>query len=425
MIDSRDDVGDSTMDILALLDEPRQAELERFGRFAVGADHDLSDMTNAWDVWSSLPRFFPASIERRLRTADGRHADNALLNFERGGRAYRVVVSPAQLSDADGNQAAYFPGAREELLDEVLVRMLASEVYGHHVPRHGLCGVCTTYALLGSELARLKKSSNHGQIRRSLEIMRGTRIVVTCEGEPLYDGNLINEIRTLDPHARRGQPRRLFITMPQLVERELSNGAYRQLDYRRLFRIRHALGRWLYRRLVVRYTQAAKGNTYHIRYKTFAESALLPWQEAKKNRAHVRECLAELIELGVLEAFDAEEVLLERAVVDVVYVLKSSAAFGTEQKRSNARRRDGSALTLRPYPHQIGHAPRLAARGRLPVDPAVITPTDPAPASVAGGMPDPHARASKGAPSDGDVDDFELRPLLQQARRAAGRPRGR
>jgi len=80
----------------------------------------------------------------------------------------------------------------------------------------------------------------------------------------------------------------------------IGRAAYRQIDYERLMQIGHPVARYLYKRLVHRYTYADMTNTYHFRFSAIRDAGMLDSYSSRvdKQRPVVKTALDELAALG-------------------------------------------------------------------------------------------------------------------------------
>jgi len=261
-------------------------------------------VSNTFTGWYQVPLFvFTCQLARKLRSPDGTSGRTHRIAFRMGDsdRVFEVDVTPAQILSRDGaNQSVHYPGASEERILEVLFRLAARP--GHGVSALGMfAAVRFTYAMLHDELARHGHEMSHRQLSLSLQVLNQSRMVIRDpkDKEPIYSGSAIPQI-VRDNASDDGREVMLIAEFAAPIATLIGRAAYRQIDYERLMQIGHPVARYLYKRLVHRYTYADMTNTYHFRFSANRDAGMLDSysSRADKQRPVVKAALDELAGLG-------------------------------------------------------------------------------------------------------------------------------
>jgi len=323
-------------------------QLSLFRKFVA---NDVADSTNTIELWESIPKyFFTKELVKKIRRPDG-GADPFKWKYTKDDNVYEIMIKPAILEEKDGSFTAEFPGLDEELVEEVLKKIFIDRPeLGFHESTQMETWVRFNIYMIRMELKRNKKTRNATQIRRSIEIMSGTIITVHTNGRLLFQSSILSDL--LDATKRRdtkANPLPSIIgeekekntfwaaRLPTLVSVAINKLEFRQSSYKVIMGGENQLTRWLYRKLVNNFLQASADNTYNFMYlKIKNESALLQASE-RNNRAKMLASLNELIDLGVIQEFDAEEKKQGVKIVDIKYTIVTTPQFIKDQKASNLR----------------------------------------------------------------------------------------
>ncbi len=325
----------------------------QFDLFAQFVTNDLSEVSNTAEYWENIPKYFftPAQINKH-RNADGL-AQPFNLPYtlrDREGRpvAYDVEIHPALIKQPDGNFKAFFPTQAEELIEEVLKKIFSDQNYGLHEAEENQSWVRFSYNMIMRELKKIGHSRKYTDIKHSLEIMRGCRIVVSENDTVIYSEAIlptyigVNRKQYIDDRDAMHVAR-----LPVLISRAVNSLQYRQFNYKRFGDCKEQLTRYLYKRFVNRFVQANFTNTYNFMYSDIKQaSGLMQQGREVDNRIKLKSALDELIERAVLLKYDSEDQKEGRKIIDVKYIVTASPEFVGEQKAANKRSKDSEMKAL-------------------------------------------------------------------------------
>ena len=319
-------------------------QIDLFQTFVCNTEGEKERLSNALDLWDSVPRYSVSRQEMNKR----RNPDGILpilsIPFEYKGQHYTAKIQPAMIEEGDGF-LHYYPSANEELVEDALRKLAAQQDQGFFdAERDPSSGVTFSLYGLREELATRKHTRSYQEIVLSLEIMRKSHIEIRSgegRGESLVAANYLPAMAavskgrlTEDPYAR------WVAQFHPLVTQCIDRVAYRQYNYAVMMSLPTQLARWLHKQLAVKFTFAGMAaNPFEMRYSTIKrDSALLNRGRERDNMRDVEEALRQLGCSGVLRNVQKEPITAERGrIVEVVYRLFPTTEFVREVKAANKR----------------------------------------------------------------------------------------
>ncbi len=325
-------------------DMVKSVQLDLFSSFVT---NQINEVSNTVKIWERIPKYFPARVLEKLRTNDGL-AQPYEWEYIDGGVTYSVVIQPALIKE-EGGYKAYFPSTTEELIEEVLKKILTIQKYGTHDPKQAETWVKFSLSMIYRELNAKGCSRSRVEIKRAISIMSKCNLSFFKDGKEVWNGSILQDLVTIgrdeyledtdSMHAAR---------LPIFISKAINNLDYRQFNYERLMNCKSQLTRWIYKRLVHEYKQAHPTNTYHFMYSDLKASGLLQQGRETDIRKKVIAALDELQSRNVLMSYLVEDKKEERSVIDVKYIVAPSMEFSKEQIASNKRAKDTQQSSLLP-----------------------------------------------------------------------------
>ncbi|RRS01153.1 replication protein [Aquabacterium soli] len=328
-------------------------QLALFQSFLANDDSQRNILSNAVDLWDSIPRY---SISRRKM--DELREPNGYLPIRQVPFRYKsidmtAVIRPARIEvkGEPGKTIEYYPSAREELIEQALRHMASERGAGGFFEGSPLrSGVYFTLYGLRKELAQHGHSMTHQDLAEGLDVLSLAPIEIQTDGiDELRVGRfgrstfLVNLAGVKKEDLERNPHARWYCEFHPFVTASFESVGYRQFNYDRWMKGRSQLARWLISQLVLKYTQAAMGNTFVMKYSTIKrDSGLLDgYKQERQAVAALDDTWDELKQLGVLLSIRKDEERGARSkLVDVSYVLHPSRAFASEQRAANKRSLD-------------------------------------------------------------------------------------
>lgn len=307
------------------------------------------DVSNTIEAWEAIPKYFLNSQQvRKLRDGYGR-ADPFPWPFQNDGRSYRVVIQPAPIEQPDGSFLACFPGITEELVEEALKKILADQHHGYHDPKSPETWVQFSLQMIRRELKSRGRDRNIAEIKHAIAVLSKCNIQLTdtdAERE-IWSSPILSQLMTVGRKKYLADSDSLHVAqLPVFYSRSINTLEYRQFNFDRLMSCNEQLTRWIYKRLIHRFTQASFDNDYHFLFSTIHNSGLLQSSRTRDDRRKVLSALSELKDRGVLMDYVAEERKSGRSVVDVKYTVRPARQFISEQKAANKRASESRLLPV-------------------------------------------------------------------------------
>lgn len=305
--------------------------------------NDESEVSNALEFWDEIPKYLlTANQQKKLLTDDGL-AQTFEWKYVYRSKPCIVRIQPALIRQENGQDKAFFPSVTEELVEEALKKFLTDQQYGIHAPDKSESWVKFTLGMLYRELKVRGRARNRDQIKHAIAVLSRCVLTLYQDKKEVYSGPILSELVTVNrdeyladtdsQHAAR---------LPVFLSTGINRLEYRQFNYTRLMKFNEQLTRWLYRRLVHRYSYASMLDTYHFMFSDVKQSSgLLRQTKESDNRRKILSALDELVNNDVLlKGYITEESKDGRKVVDVKYTITAAPEFVKEQKAANKRARN-------------------------------------------------------------------------------------
>jgi hypothetical protein len=328
-------------------------QIDLFQTFLCNGDEQREKLSNAIPLWDCLPLYSVSRQWAFKMRKEGVFPQLLIRNSLYQGSKIKIEIQPARLID-NGVVTEYYPGGNEELIEAALRKIATLQNHGFH-DESGY-GVCFSIHQLRKELKKRGHTRSYQEIVQSLRIMARSSIEITAENNKIKMFDTCNYFKRLssvsrfdldeDPNAK------WYVEFHPLITKALRAMDYRQFNYELMMSHDTQLTRWLHKYLVAKFTYAAIGQKFEIRFSTIKrDSGLLEsFGRARSAMEYVRKSLTELVNKGILEpkllrvgekedfiAFEESKVLAENGKIeDVVYTIYPAAKFSSESKKANA-----------------------------------------------------------------------------------------
>jgi len=311
-------------------------QLELFGNFLT---NDNKSVSNTIEFWEGIPKYFINSKQQeKLRTEAG-HADPQKREYIKDGITYIAKIQPALIEQPDGTYKAFFPSVTEELIEETLKKIMSDQRYITQDANQAETWVKFSLHMIQKELKEHGKARSLDEIKHAIDVMSRSVIILFKGKKEIWTGAILQDLVTVDREEYKGNPTSLHVArLPLFISKAINHLEYRQFNYKRLMNSKNQLTRYIYKRLINKYTHANYLNDYHFLYsKIKKESGLLEAKEERENRRKLKNALDELIKIGVIYSYDAENKNEGKKIIDIKYTVKPSQEFISEQKAANKR----------------------------------------------------------------------------------------
>ena len=296
----------------------------------------IKSYSSTIELYDAVPKYV---YEKRLKRIEGRFLETIRRRFEFRGKGFNVKISPARVETRNGKEKDYFPGLREELIEDALRQMITSQKSGVYLDNSA--SVTFTLYQLQKELKNRGHSYDLAQIKQGLFICSQTQITLESEkGDAVLTGSLFENIglRTMNDWRGKGEKTRCFVIFNIMVTKSIKDHTFRPLNYVKCMSYNNTLARWLHKRLNHQYTQASHNAPYNILLTTIIrDSGRKRYAALRNNRRQVVKAINEMVEKEVLNRFEEKEIREGRALTDVKFTLYPSPIFIKEVKAVNAK----------------------------------------------------------------------------------------
>jgi hypothetical protein len=336
-------------------------QLSLFQDFLANTDNERAALSNAVDLWDSIPRYALSRKNQDEMRLPGGYLPIRKVAFHYRGIPLIAVVRPARIEVRDeagkptGETIEYYPSAREELIEHALRRLAAAPPAGFYDQPEQRSGLVFTLHRLRQELASQGHAMTYKDLAEGLDVLSlGAIDLETSDpSDPLgvrhfarstYFPKLIGVTRD---DLEKNPEAKWYVEFHPFVTESIDKVAYRQFNYRRLMKCRTQLARWLISQLVLKYTAAAVTNSFEMRFSTIKrDSGLLEGYRLQRQAvAALDNAWEEVKDLGALYVYKKVEHRGSRGKLeDAAYTLFPSREFAAEQKAANRRQNDAKSI---------------------------------------------------------------------------------
>jgi hypothetical protein len=307
--------------------EPKQLVFD----FFIEQEVDGQKYSQSIELYDAIPKYVWGKV---IRDEKG-FLSSICRPFIHRGTTYEVQIRPASIVK-DGVEKYYFPGVREEIVEDAL-RKLATERRIKRINKR--FGLEFSVYELRKELEKAGHSYNHTQITDALKICSRTGLTLsrTKDNKVMVDQNMFPTLALAEGRGRGGSAL-VVVEFNSLVTRSIEQKTFRQINYERSMKISNSLARWLHKRMSHNYRQAeAFHNTFDISLTTIIrDSGMTPYKRLGDSRKYVQRGLKELKRLDVIYQYEEKAKKTGRKLENVTFSLKPSITFSKEMKRANA-----------------------------------------------------------------------------------------
>jgi hypothetical protein len=325
--------------------EFNNSQLNLFQEFLCNTSEERDRLSNAIDFWDSVPRFNVSRKDMSKSRLHERFLEKNVATFQYRGTTYTRTITPARVTDLDGQQRDYYPSATEELVEDALRKLATEQHRGYFDRPNYRSGVVFSMYELREELAKRGHARSYQEVRLALDILSGSLIEISSQdalkGEMLTRSPYLPSVVAVSRKRLKDDPQAKWaVQFHPLVTGSIDKVTYRQFNYDALMKHTSQLARWLHKQLVLKCTGADLLKPFSMRYSTVKrDSGLLDGYSRERDAiASLQSAFEELKGQKVLASFDrADETGLRKKLVDVVFQIWPSAEFVREVKAANKR----------------------------------------------------------------------------------------
>ncbi len=293
----------------------------------------LFDKEKDYSHTIELYDFIPKYLWGKSKRIEGKFLEPITREFVCKGTPYKVVLMPARIQTETGDYIDYFPGKREELVEDAL-RKIMSDIQG--VFLDDAAGTTFTLYQLQTELKNRGHSYSYDQLKESLEILAKTDIEL--ESADKETKIIFRAIETLGLSGKDGETQ-TFVRFSPLVTQSIKKGTFRLINYEKVMSYKTTIARQLHKRMSHFYTQASLTEKYHILLSTIIRDfGLTRYSQLRNNLMEVEKGIEELKEKNIIinctidKIFDINP---KTKLNDVKFTFQPHPFFVDEIKKAN------------------------------------------------------------------------------------------
>jgi len=326
-------------------------QLHLFQNFLCNTDEQRTYLSNAIDLWDSVPRY---SVSRQAMTKsriNGRFLEEHQCVFQHRGRKYTCTIYPAQVTDLDGEKRYYYPSATEELVEDALRKLAIEQQAGYFDKPNYRSGVVFTLYALREELKKRGHSRSYQELIQALNILSGSVIEIsTCDaekGEAKTRSTYLPSVISVSRARLREDPKAKWaVQFHPFVTGSIDKVTYRQFNYHRMMSHSSQLARWLHKQLVLKYTFASSLHPFEMLYSTVRrDSGMLEGYRRERAAMEALEAaFEELKRREVIFSYTRSNVTGPRGkLLDAAFKITPSLDFIHETKAASKRLTDATS----------------------------------------------------------------------------------
>lgn len=328
--------------------EFNNAQLNLFQNFLYNREEEREKLSNVIDLWDSIPRYSVSRQAMHKSRAHGSILKKHTGAFQYMGKTFTCTITPARVTDLDGQERDYYPSATEELVEDALRKLAADQQMGFFDKPNYRSGVVFSLYAVREELKRRGHTRSYQEVRLSIDILSGAIIEIEGrngeKGEALVRSAYLPSVVAVSRAKLKDDPKAKWaVQFHPLVTGSIDKVTYRQFNYELMMSHTTQLARWLHKQLVLKYTFADYSKPFEMRYSTVKrDSGLLDGYARERAAIDALEtAFNDLKDRGVLSSSERKDITGPRKkLLDVTFKIWPSLEFIREVKAANKRLND-------------------------------------------------------------------------------------
>ncbi len=286
------------------------------------------------ELYDFMPKYFWGKVER----VEGRFLDPIKRNFECRGKRFNLTLIPARIEVGENEFKDYFPGRREELVEDALRKLMTE---GHGVLLDGEASVTFTLYQLQKELKEKGHSYSRDQLKQALQVLFSTDIYLNSADNQTTLA--FSPIETLGFKGSNSETH-TFVRFSPLVTESIKKSTFRLFNYDKVMTYKSVIARQLHKRMAHHFTQASLATTYEILLSTLIRDfGLTRQKKIQDNLKEVHKALVEMYDKNVILQCKAEQIVegdKRTRIVDFKLSFMPHPEFINDAKRANAKAKE-------------------------------------------------------------------------------------
>lgn len=325
--------------------EFQNPQLNLFQDFLYNREEERDNLSNAIDLWDCVPRYAVSRLAMSKAREKEKFLENHTAVFQHRGLTYTCTISPARVTDIDGQQRDFYPSANEELVEDALRKLAADQHAGFFDKPNYRSGVVFSLHALRQELKKRGHARSYQEVRLALNILSKSIIEISAQnavkGEMVAVSAYLPSLVAVSRKRLEDDPQAKWaVQFHPFVTGSIDQVTYRQFNYDLMMKHSTQLARWLHKQLVLKYTFAELSKPFDMRYSTIKrDSGLLNAYSRERAAIEALEtAFQDLKDRDVLSSYERKDVTGPRKkLLDVIFKIWPSTGFVREVKAANKR----------------------------------------------------------------------------------------
>lgn len=301
------------------------------------------DFSATMEIWDLCPKFWFGGVKR----VGGKYLNNLKKDFKVRGKDFVVNITPASITEADGTTKHYYPSQREELVEEVIKKLLIQKKESFSQDGGEKIGVSFSLYEVQKELKRMKHGYDLNQIKLAIDVCSKSVVDIKSEETSVsWTSAIFTSVGKKEEIDSKKT--KYVVTFSRLVVESINRGTFRPINYDAVMRYKMPLSRWIHRIISHIYTQLGKENPYMINMSTLVNnSPMTEYSKPSQTLKQVIKSLDELVKFGTLENYKIEKIDLNGGVIpkeeergkkiaDAKLYLYAGESFINDVRKANA-----------------------------------------------------------------------------------------
>lgn len=298
--------------------------------------------SNTLEIYDLAGKFLYDKHNKYLSSASAEETEfTRITNYK--DMELRISVTAAnieRIKDGKKQRVFVFPGAREEIIEDVLRKLATerrAEAYEATTGTNAgskFVGVAFTLYEVYEELKRVGKSYSYAEIREALHIMNRSILSIQSMDNSIDLAAPFFPIMAIADRGIKKETRSLVCFHPMVTDVILTLN-FRRYNYAKALEFSRHYTRLTYKRLCHRWVQAAPGKPYTILLSTLINAMKAPYQNMYQDKALFKDVMVDLVKDDVLEKYEMTPKKDGKKIIDWRFDLYATNTFAKQVAANN------------------------------------------------------------------------------------------
>lgn len=298
--------------------------------------------SNTLEIYDLAGKFLYDKQTKYMSSASAEETEfTRITSYE--GMELKISVTAANIErekDGKKQRTFVFPGAREEILEDVLRKIATerrAEAYEATTGENAgtkFVGITFTLYEVFEELKRVGKSYSYSEIREALEIMNRSILTIQSMDNSINLSAPFFPIKAIADRANK-KDTRSFVCFHPMVTEVIHSLKFRRYNYTKALQFNRHYTRLTYKRLCHRWIQASPGKPYTILLSTLIKAMKTPYPNLFQDKALFQDVMNDLVNDDVLESYNMTPKKEGKKITDWLFELRATNTFAKQIAANN------------------------------------------------------------------------------------------